>query len=229
MSTGPLTKPAEGLAAQFERLAQAWREAAPIHCHNPVRYDHPAYQGIIALGPDVVPLLLRDLAKHHHDWFWALHLVTGADPIPPQERGDWSAMTQTWLDWGRAHGYLPPEDGAAQGPAPAPPAPACASAASSPPTLEETFERLAAIWRAETSYLSSTTAMVNHPAYQEIIKLGPAVVPVILRSLEQRRDWWFWALSALTGASPEEPEDSGRLPRLTASWLRWGRANGYRW
>src|SRR5207302_9966830 len=62
-------------------------------------------------------------------------------------------------------------------------------------TLEERFERLAAKWREETAYLSSSTAMFAHPAYQEIISLGQGVVPLLLRALTKEPDHWPWALA----------------------------------
>ena len=94
---------------------------------------------------------------------------------------------------------------------------------------EERFQRLAARWRAETAYLSSLTEMIAHPAYQEIIALGPEVVPSLLRDLEKEPDYWFAALRALTGANPVPPEDAGKLDNMAAAWLNWGRENGYQW
>jgi hypothetical protein len=88
---------------------------------------------------------------------------------------------------------------------------------------------LAAIWRAETCYLSSTTALANHPAYQEVMALGSAVVPLVLRELEQRPAHWFTALHVLTGADPMDPADPGKVRKIAEAWLRWGRANGYQW
>lgn len=48
------------------------------------------------------------------------------------------------------------------------------------------FADLAEIWRNETAFLSSTSAIVRHPAYREIIQMGPSVVPLILRELARR-------------------------------------------
>src|SRR5262249_203682 len=96
-------------------------------------------------------------------------------------------------------------------------------------SLEARFERLAAVWRAETAVLSSTTPMAEHPAYQEIIRMGSAVVPLLLRDLEKEPEHWFWALQVLTGANPVSPEDEGNLDKMTAAWLSWGRENGYHW
>jgi hypothetical protein len=69
-------------------------------------------------------------------------------------------------------------------------------------TIEERFRRLEATWTAETGYLSSYTAIVEHPTFQEIIGLGEAVVPLLLRDLEERPRLWVWALPDITGADP---------------------------
>lgn len=74
--------------------------------------------------------------------------------------------------------------------------------------------------------LSSSTEKVMHPAYQRIIGLGPAVIPLVLRDLEQQGGHWFWALRALTGENPVKPEDAGQVRKMTESWLEWGRQRG---
>jgi hypothetical protein len=96
-------------------------------------------------------------------------------------------------------------------------------------TVEERFRRLEAVWNAETAYLSSPTAIVEHPAFQEIIGMGEAVVPLMLRDLTERPRLWVWALPEITGVNPVPPSDRGKIARMTEAWLRWGHANGYRW
>ena len=49
-------------------------------------------------------------------------------------------------------------------------------------TVEERFRRLEASWLADVGYSSSSTALRSHPAFQEIIGLGDAVVPLMLRA-----------------------------------------------
>jgi hypothetical protein len=94
--------------------------------------------------------------------------------------------------------------------------------------LEEEFVRLTKAWRNGRGPSSSISKFVLHPAYQQIIGLGPAAVPLILRELsEQRLDHWFWALRAITGEDPARPEHAGNLRLLAADWLRWGAENGY--
>lgn len=93
-------------------------------------------------------------------------------------------------------------------------------------SLRQAFQTLAAQWRRETMPLSSSTEKVIHPAYQRIIGLGPAVIPLILQELEQNGGHWFWALRSLTGENPVEPEDAGQVAKMKDTWLAWGRQWG---
>jgi len=90
-----------------------------------------------------------------------------------------------------------------------------------PTALARQFQTLAAQWKAATAFLSSTTAMVAHPAYQAIISLGPPVVPLLLQELEREPAHWFEALTAITGEDPVSPEDWGKIPKMAAAWLAW--------
>jgi hypothetical protein len=92
--------------------------------------------------------------------------------------------------------------------------------------LAARFEALAAQWKEDVALLSSTTAMVAHPAYQAIIDLGPPVVPLLLRDLEREPAHWFEALKAITGADPVPKQDWGKVRAMAARWLEWGRARG---
>lgn len=92
--------------------------------------------------------------------------------------------------------------------------------------VERLFEALANNWRHETSHISSTTKLIMHPSYQSIIGMGPAVVPLLLRRLQQGPEHWFWALSAITRHNPVKPEDAGSVSKMTEAWLEWGRQRG---
>ena len=95
--------------------------------------------------------------------------------------------------------------------------------------IETRFRRLEADWIAQTGFLSSSTQIIGHPTFQAILGLGEAVVPLMLRDLEERPRLWVWALPRLTGADPVPAEDRGNIGRMSAAWLKWGRANGYQW
>lgn len=91
------------------------------------------------------------------------------------------------------------------------------------------FHELVEDWKANCGPTSSVTQLAMHPAYQQIIGMGPEAVPLILKELERSPDHWFWALSAITGADPVEPEDKGRLNKMAYAWIRWGVEQGYTW
>ena len=96
-------------------------------------------------------------------------------------------------------------------------------------TVEERFRRLDATWTAAVGHLASYTGIVNHPAFREIVGMGEAVVPLMLRDLEERPRLWVWARPEITGADPVAPGDGGKIARVSEAWLRWGRVHGYQW
>jgi hypothetical protein len=95
--------------------------------------------------------------------------------------------------------------------------------------LEHRFQRLAATWVAETSHMSSTTDQMSHPALQEIVNMGEAVVSFLLRELEKRSGHWHRALKRITHADPTPPSDRGDIDKITEAWLSWGKDQGYKW
>jgi hypothetical protein len=96
-----------------------------------------------------------------------------------------------------------------------------------PQQLERLFTQLAEQWRQETRFLSSTSAIATHPAYQRIIGLGPQVIPLILAEMQHKPGQWFWALTSLTGETLVPPSDAGRMTAMTEAWLKWGSDNGW--
>lgn len=100
-------------------------------------------------------------------------------------------------------------------------------ASASSETAEQRFRRLEATWLADTGHLSSYEAITNHPAFREIIAMGDVVVPLMLRDLAERPKLWVWALPQLTDANPVPSGDAGRIAKMSAAWVRWGREHGY--
>jgi hypothetical protein len=90
--------------------------------------------------------------------------------------------------------------------------------------LETEFHTLAHQWKDDCGLLSSTSAMVAHPAYQAIIELGQPAVPLLLRELEKEPVHWFEALKAITGEDPVSPTDWGNISAMASAWLAWGRS-----
>jgi hypothetical protein len=96
-------------------------------------------------------------------------------------------------------------------------------------SVAEQFRHLAATWHRETDLLSSVSAASSHPAYQEIIGLGSAVVPLLLRDMEHHETHWFSALRQLTNADPVPASEAGHIPKMVYAWLRWAKDQGYQW
>jgi hypothetical protein len=91
--------------ARFHSLAQLWKKETAHLSNMAKKALHPAYQEIIGMGKEAIPLLLAELKREPDDWFWALHALTGAEPVSPESRGNLRKMTQAWLQWGSEKGY----------------------------------------------------------------------------------------------------------------------------
>ena len=95
------------------------------------------------------------------------------------------------------------------------------------PADRERFNELADRWREETFFLSRSDLKNAHPALQEIISMGPPMVPLILERMRSQGGHWFEALQQLTGEDPISPADYGKIAAMQNSWLQWGERNGY--
>lgn len=96
-----------------------------------------------------------------------------------------------------------------------------------PPATRRRFDRLARKWKSETLFTSAIDDMAMNSNYQQIIGMGPVVVPLILGRLKERPDFWFWALTAITGTNPIPARDLGNIKKMRDAWLGWGRQRGY--
>ena len=97
----PITRRPLSDAEKFASLAEAWRQEVQLTSSLTQMVLHPMYQRIIGMGVAAVPFLLRELERKPDHWFWALHAITGADPVKPEDRGKLRKMTEAWLKWGK--------------------------------------------------------------------------------------------------------------------------------
>ena len=95
-------------------------------------------------------------------------------------------------------------------------------------TLAEQFDRLATSWNAETAHFSMVRRKMRHPAFAQLVALGPEAVPLLLRALETRPGHWYAILQEITGTNPVRPEDHG-VEGIKQAWLRWGKEQGIPW
>ena len=90
---------------RFEQLADEWEDATWAHSFVERKILDRAYQRIMGMGPDVVPLILERLRDRGPDhWFWALEIITGENPA--SDAASMQEATDAWLAWGRRNGFV---------------------------------------------------------------------------------------------------------------------------
>ena len=97
-------RPDLGLEREFRKLADKWYEETEDISVLGDRFMRATYQSIIGLGPDAIPLLLRELQNEPDYWFWALAAITRQNPVPPG--ADFDQAVEAWLTWGREREML---------------------------------------------------------------------------------------------------------------------------
>jgi hypothetical protein len=90
----------------FGELAARWKDETAVYSASWQIKAHPAYQQIVNLGEDAIPLLLGKLAQPCVQWMMALSAIAGEDPSPMVHAGNIVRMAEDWLAWGRHQGYL---------------------------------------------------------------------------------------------------------------------------
>ena len=93
-----------------------------------------------------------------------------------------------------------------------------------PIALRERFDTLVRQWTEETRLSSSMREICTHPAYQEVIRLGEYVIPLIVEEMSMGELHWSWALSQITGQNPAANTESPRA--ATDVWLQWIQDHG---
>ncbi|NTV29686.1 MAG: hypothetical protein HGA80_06370 [Candidatus Omnitrophica bacterium] len=90
---------------RFYMLAQTWKKDTEYMSSISDIVLHPAYQQIIGMGKEALPFIFSELKSDPHHWFWALKAITGIDAVAVKDRGNVPRMIDSWLDWGRVHGF----------------------------------------------------------------------------------------------------------------------------
>jgi hypothetical protein len=93
---------------KFQALVDRWRNERGAMSSITEMSILPAYQKIIGMGEDAVPLILAELESEGDDpdqWFWALIAITEENPVKPEDQGNFMKMAQAWFNWAQAEGY----------------------------------------------------------------------------------------------------------------------------
>lgn len=95
--------------AVFQSLVRQWHEERGATSSVAKMVACRSYGIIISMGrPRAVELILAQMESEGTDpdhWFWALQILTGANPVSEEDEGNLQAMAKAWLNWGRKSGY----------------------------------------------------------------------------------------------------------------------------
>jgi len=94
---------------RFNDLAETWKFETSGYSSILDIVSNSAYQQIIGMGEDAIPLILEDLKSHRDTpdhWFWALRSIKGFSPIEEEQRGKIKEMANAWITWGENNGLL---------------------------------------------------------------------------------------------------------------------------
>jgi hypothetical protein len=98
---------AENDGKLFQKLKKKWHKERGYTSSATKIAMCLSYQQIIGMGQRALPFILKDLrdnADNPDHWFWALEMITRADPIPVDIYGRHIEMAQAWLSWADEHG-----------------------------------------------------------------------------------------------------------------------------
>ena len=101
--------PALERSIQFQKLRAEWHQQRGSMAWVVDLAMCPGYQKIIGMGPPAVPLILSQLKFEGDEpdhWFWALRVITGANPVAQQDQGNVLKMAEAWLRWGAQEGHV---------------------------------------------------------------------------------------------------------------------------
>jgi hypothetical protein len=82
-------------------------------------------------------------------------------------------------------------------------------------------------WRSETYFLSSATEIRKHRSFRAIVKMGDAVIPLIIDDLKRSPSLLSLALVDITGESVVPEAARGNVRAMADAWISWGRRNGF--
>jgi hypothetical protein len=88
----------------FNRLAKRWYSETRRLASAEQMVLHPAYQQIIGMGKDALPLIFKELNRTRGHWIWALAMILRDDKAKPGM--NFREAVDAWLAWGRNNGYI---------------------------------------------------------------------------------------------------------------------------
>lgn len=98
---------AETKEERVSHLLDQWKRKTMFMSSLQQVFLNESYQKLIGMGMDAVPALLSRLVTQGPDFlYWALQSITGEDPVPEKHQGHLDLISEDWIKWGRARGYV---------------------------------------------------------------------------------------------------------------------------
>ena len=91
----------------------------------------------------------------------------------------------------------------------------------------ERFYSLSAKWQQQSRHRANGGSGILHEQFQELIDLGPTVIPLIFIEYAKNSGFWYLLLDAITNENPITEEHRGRHIEMREDWFDWGRKHGY--
>lgn len=85
--------------SEFGRLVRQWRFETLTESSIDVALSNEAFKRIVEIGQPAVPLIVEEIKTRPDLLVAALTLITGEDPVRPDERGNMVSMATGWIDW----------------------------------------------------------------------------------------------------------------------------------
>jgi len=93
------------LEREFKELADQWYRETRMLSFARQKAMHPAYQKIIGMGWNALPLILREVRDRGGDWLWALEAIARKDN-PAKGMTNFKDAVAAWLAWGTDNLYI---------------------------------------------------------------------------------------------------------------------------
>lgn len=92
------------LEEEFNTLVDQWRRETSFHSSLGEIFTNDAYQRIMAMGKEALPLILSELSRKSGHWYYALEKIVGRDVAVGAK--SFADARSAWLKWGQKNNYL---------------------------------------------------------------------------------------------------------------------------
>lgn len=87
--------------------------------------------------------------------------------------------------------------------------------------LIDRFRRLYSQWLDDIAHMSSVREMMTGEGFEQMVAMGPDVLPLVLRELQAKPTFLFLVAQRITGHNPVTPDCVGDVQKIVACWVNW--------